>query len=423
MKSEKGKIFMPKAIKMKPGYLNSRKYLKRCNQVISGASTFSKLNHFGEGKTPFALTKGKGAYVWDIDGNKYIDYVSCRGYIILGHNYPSVNRAISKQLKDGIAFSLPHTLEIEVAEMIKKLIPSAEMIRFGKNGNDVTSAAIRLARYITNREHFLFSGYHGWQDWYISQTSMTGGIPKCLKNLGHRFVFNDIESVEKLFAKLEGKVAAVIMEPMRYERPQKGFLENVKKLAHRNGSLLIFDEIASGFRFHKKGAQKLFNVIPDISCIGKAMANGMPISAVVGKAKYMKKFPEVFYSLTSAGEALSLAAARATMEVFDDIDVCGHLKEVGKELMDGLISLIDKHGLNDIMKVRGYPSYNNFFFVDDNNSQYDSTGLMDLWTQEIAKRGILSCESHIMNLSHTKETTKKTLKVYNEVLPLIKRTI
>ncbi|MFH1288886.1 MAG: aminotransferase class III-fold pyridoxal phosphate-dependent enzyme [bacterium] len=411
---------MPKINKIKPSYKQSVKYLERSRKVISGASTFSKLNHFGEGKTPFALTDGKGAYVWDVDGNKYIDYVSCRGYLILGYNYPYVTRAITKQLKDGVAYSLPHTLEIEVAEMLRERIPSAEMVRFGKNGNDATSAAIRLARHITKRDHFLFWGYHGWQDWYSSQTSMNGGVPKSLKNLGHRFVYNDIESVERLFNGLKGDVAAVIMEPTRFERPEKGFLENVKKLAHDNGALLIFDEIITGFRLQKKGAQKLFNVIPDITCLGKAMGNGMPISAVVGKKEYMKRFPEVFYSLTSAGEALSLAAAKATMEVFDKIDVCGHLDKIGKELMDELIVLIDKYGLSDRMKVRGYSCYSNFYFVEDKNSKLSPTGLMDFWTQEIAKRGILSCECHIMNLSHTKQTNKETLKVYDEVLPLVK---
>lgn len=414
---------MAETSKIKPVYKKSIKYLKRYRKVISGASTFSKLNHFGEGKTPFALTNGKGAYVWDADGNKYIDYVSCRGYIILGYNYPYVNKTIAKQLKNGIAYSLPHALEIEVAEMIRKRIPSAEMVRFGKNGNDVTSAALRLARYITKREHFLFCGYHGWQDWYISQTSMSGGVPKCLKNLGHSFIYNDIGSVEKLFNRFKGKVAAVIMEPTRFERPKNGFLEGVKKIAHKNGALLIFDEIVTGFRFHKNGAQKLFNVIPDITCIGKAMANGMPISAVVGKKEYMKKFPEVYYSLTSAGEALSLAAAKATMGVFDKIDVCGHLNKIGKELMDGLIALIDKYGLSDRMKVRGYPCYNNIYFLDDKHSKLNATYLMDFWTQEIAKRGILSCECHIMNLSHTEATTKKTLNVYDEVLPLVRELI
>lgn len=408
---------------MQVNYENSKIFLKRSRKVISGASTFSKLNHFGEGKTPFALTHGQGPYVWDVDRNKYIDYVSCRGYIILGYNYLYINKAIAEQLKDGIAYSLPHTLEIEVAEMIQRRIPSAEMVRFGKNGNDVTSAAVRLARYVTGREHILFSGYHGWQDWYVSQTSKSGGVPRCLKKLAQRFVYNDMDSLYKLFHKFKNKVAAVIMEPTRFEHPHTGFLEGVKELTHKNKALLVFDEVVTGFRFHKAGAQKLFKVTPDISCFGKAMANGMPLSAVVGKAKYMSKFPEIFFSLTSAGEALSLVAAKATMEVFDKIDVCGHLNKIGKPLMKGLEVLIKRYELNDRMKVVGYPCYNHFLFTEDEDSMINATVLMDYWTQEIAKRGILSCECHIMNLSHTEATTEKTLEVYKEVLPLVKKII
>jgi len=407
----------------KNNYKNSRKLLRKNKKYISGASTFSKLKHFEEGKTPFALSDAKGAYTWDVDGNKYIDYASCRGYVILGHKFKCVDNAIKEQIKSGIAFSLPHTLEMEVAEMLVNRIPSAEMVRFGKNGNDVTSAAIRLARHVTGKEHFLFSGYHGWQDWYISQTSMSGGIPKSIKKLGHRFTYNDIESVYKYFKEYKGKIAAIIMEPTRFEKPDRGFLAEVKKIAHKNGALLIFDEIVTGFRFHKQGAQKLFGVLPDLSTFGKAMSNGMPISAIVGKGEYMKRFPEVFFSLTSAGEALSLAAAKATIGFFDKNDVCGYLNKIGQPLMEGMDKLIQKYDLTDRMKIVGYPCYNHFLFLDDKNSNIDGNGLMDIFTQKIAQRGILACECHIMNYSHNEHTNKKTLRVYDEVLPLIKENI
>ena len=328
---------------IEPCYEKSINYLERYNKVISGASTFSKLDHFGGGKTPFALIKGKESFVWDVDGNKYIDYGSSRGQIILGYEYQEFKDSIINQLKDGIAFSLPHGLEIEVAEMICDIIPSAQMVRFGKNGNDVTSAAVRLARYVTKREHILFCGYHGWQDWYVSQTSMNGGVPQCIKELTHKFIYNDIESLRELFKQLKGGVAAVIMEPTRFENPAPNFLDSVKHLVKENGALLIFDEVLSGFRFHKGGAQSYFQVTPDISCIGKAIANGMPLSAVVGKEKYMKYFTEIYFSLTSAGEALSLAAAKATLEIMEEIDVCRHLEKVGGLLLDGFIYLIDKY--------------------------------------------------------------------------------
>ncbi len=425
---------------MEPCYEKSINYLERYNKVISGASTFSKLNHFGGGKTPFALIKGKESFVWDVDGNKYIDYGSSRGQVILGYEYQEFKDSIINQLKDGIAFSLPHGLEIEVAEMICDIIPSAQMVRFGKNGNDVTSAAVRLARHVTNKEHILFCGYHGWQDWYIAQTTMNSGVPKILKSFTHRFNYNEIESLKDLFTKYNNNVAAVIMEPTRFDKPhcigekfctkkecsvacQNNFLHDVKAITKENNALLIFDEVLIGFRLHKEGAQKYFGVIPDLTCIGKAMANGMPLSAVVGKEKYMNKFPQIYYSLTSAGEALSLAAAKFTLEIMDKIDICGHLNQVGGRLLNGIKNLIDKYELNDVMKIRGYPCLNNYFFVEKNKSQFTGTTLMDFWTQEIAKRGILTCETHFMNLSHTIETTEKTLGVYEDVIQLVKNLV
>jgi len=401
-------------------YKKSKSYLERSNKIISGASTFSKLNHFGEGKTPFCLTHGSGPYVWDVDGNRYIDYVSSRGYVILGYNYPDVNQAIQAQLDKGIAFSLPHTLEIEVAEMLCERLPSAEMVRFGKNGSDVTSAAVRLARHITSRDHILFCGYHGWQDWYAGQTSMNSGIPYCYAELSHKFTYNDIDSLNKLLDQLKGKVAAVIIEPVRFERPKQDFLNQVKDLAHKNGAILIFDEIKSCFRYHKQGAEGLYGVIPDLSCIGKTIANGMPLSAVVGRREHMKRFPEVYYTLSSAGEALSLAATKATLETFDKADVCGQMSRVGGLLMDGFHDLIQKYDLGNLMHVIGFPCFHGFSFKACEDSKRNPTELINFWTQETTKRGILSCEAHFMSFSHTEETTAQTLKVYEEVLGLVR---
>ena len=401
-------------------YEESKKYLDRSSQVISGASTFSKLNHFGEGKTPFCVTHGSGPYVWDVDGNRYIDYVSSRGYVILGYNYPDVNHGIQAQLDKGIAFSLPHFLEIEVAEMLCERLPSAEMVRFGKNGNDATSAAVRLARHITNRDHIAFCGYHGWPDWYAGQTSMNSGIPKCYAELSHRFTYNDIESLSRLFDQFKGEIAGVIIEPVRFESPKDGFLSQVKELAQKNGAILIFDEIKSCLRYHKQGAEGLYGVIPDLSCIGKAVANGMPLSAVVGSREYMAKFPEVYYTLSSAGEALSLAAAKSTLEVFDTVDVCGQMNRVGDLLMTGFQELIHKHSLEQQMRVIGFPCFHGFSFNFCEDSQKTPIELMEFWTQETTRRGILSCEAHFMSYSHTEETTSQTLKVYDEVLGLVR---
>ena len=419
----------------KINYSESIRYLNISKKYISGASTFSKLNHFGEGKTPFAVTKGDGAYVWDVDGNRYIDYVSSRGFNILGFNNKSVNSAIENQLNKGINFSLPHYLEIEVAEMLCNLFPSAEMVRFGKNGNDVTAAAVRLARFFTKRDHILYCGYHGWQDWYIIKTSMNGGIPKAIGDFTHGFPYNDLDSLKELFGKYSDNIAAVIMEPTRFVEPscyednctqttetvcQYNFLHKVKELTEKNGSILIFDEMVTGFRFSNTGAQGFFNVKPDLTCIGKALTNGLPLSAVFGSKKIMIKFTEIFFSLTSAGETLSLASAKAVLELIKNINVAEQLNNVGGKLLNGLDGLISKHGLDDVMVTMGYPCYNRYFFKDNDAFKLDSLQLMDFWTQEIAKRGILSCETHIMNYSHTNEMVEQTLNIYDDVLNLIK---
>ena len=251
--------------------------------------------------------------------------------------HPIVDDAIREQLENGIAFSLPTPLEIEVAEMLIERIPSADKVR-RKNGNDVTSAAVRLARCYTGKDHILFCGYHGWPDWYTSQTSKNGGIPTCISELSHRFAYNDIDSLHSLIGQYKSDIACIIMEPVigRVENPADQFLEKIRELATQLGIVLIFDEVVTGFRFHKFGAQTKFGVTPDLSCFGKAIANGMPFSTLVGKAEIMSKFDEVFYSLTNAGETLSLAAAKAVIEFYDQVDVPAYLAKSGEALRQGL---------------------------------------------------------------------------------------
>ncbi|SVD56006.1 uncharacterized protein METZ01_LOCUS408860, partial [marine metagenome] len=202
---------------------------------------------------------------------------------------------------------------------------------------------------------------------------------------------------------------------------QYNFLHAVKDITEKNNAILIFDEIVTGFRHGNTGAQGYFNVMPDLTCIGKAVANGLPLSVVFGSEEIMRKFPEIFFSLTSAGEALSLAAAKAVLELIKKIDVSKHLNQVGGIVLDGLKKLIIKYELEDVMIAMGYPCYNRYFFKDNEGMRLNSLQLMELWTQEIAKRGILSCETHIMNYSHTNEMANETLNVYDEVLNLIKK--
>lgn len=399
----------------------SKEIYKRSQKVIAGPSTFSKgPDQFAHGITPYALDRGKGAYVWDVDGNKYLDYISALGYAILGYRHPQVEEAVRKQLEKGFIFSLAHSLEVEVAEMLCERIPCAEMVRFGKNGNDVTTAAVRLSRYVTGKDHILFCGYHGWQDWYVSQTSMSGGIPKVIKEYSHRFNYNDLDNLKELLETYKDNTACIIMEPVR-SAPKEGYLEGVRELANKYKVILIFDEIVTGFRFHRGGYQSLCGVIPDLACFSKAIANGMPISVLVGKKEIMKRCPEIYFSLSAAGETLSLAAAKAVMEVFDKEDVAGKIAKNGKRLIEETEELISQNSLKEVMSIDGFPCRNSFIFND--YKDIPGADIRTFWIQELAKRCILSGGYHMMSLAHQDDEISFTFEKYDEVLKLIRNRI
>jgi glutamate-1-semialdehyde 2,1-aminomutase len=222
--------------------------LARAEQSIPlGSQTFSKSKTaYPYGVSPLFIERGEGCQVWDVDNNQYTDFVSGLLSISLGYCNVDVDAAVLKQLKSGVTFSLPHRLETEVAEMIIDMVPCAEMVRFGKNGSDATSAAIRLARAYTGNEHIAVCGYHGWQDWYIGSTTRDLGVPEATKALTHNFQYNNIDSLKQILA--SNKFAAVIMEPMNLAYPEANFLQEVKTLCQQHGALLIFDEMTTDFQ-------------------------------------------------------------------------------------------------------------------------------------------------------------------------------
>ena len=402
-------------------YKKSEQLLDRALNAIPLASqTFSKsLSHYPRGASPFFIEKGSGAAVWDVDGNKYTDFVSSLAAVTLGYCDRDIDTAVEKQMKNGVTFSLPHILEMEVAEKLIEIIPCAEKVRFAKNGTDATSASIRIARAYTGKEHVAVCGYHGWQDWYIGSTARNLGVPDCVKALTHNFQYNDIESLEAIFQ--EQELACVIMEPMNAEYPIDNFLKKVKELAHENNALLIFDETITGFRYSLGGAQELFNVIPDLATFGKGMANGYPLSAVVGSNKVMKLVEDIFFSGTFGGETLSLAAASAVIDKYKKLQVVEHFVEVGNYLLEGLNKLISENGLADIVSVSGHPSWS-FIHIKE-NKKYSSFEINTFFLQEMFKRGKLTLGTHNLSYSHNKTEVNELLKVYAEVFPMIKRNI
>jgi glutamate-1-semialdehyde 2,1-aminomutase len=400
-------------------YKKSEQLLDRALESIPLASqTFSKsFTQYPRGASPFFIEKGKGSKVWDVDGNEYIDFVNSLAAVTLGYCDKDVDKAVQDQMKNGVTFSLPHILEMEVAEKLIEIIPCAEKVRFAKNGTDATSASIRIARAYTGKEHIAVCGYHGWQDWYIGSTTRDLGVPEAVKELTHKFEYNNIRSLEKIFQ--EQELACVIMEPMNIEYPKDNFLEKVKELTHKNNALLIFDETITGFRYSLGGAQELFNVIPDLATFGKGMANGYPLSAVVGRNEIMQKVEDIFFSGTFGGETLSLASAKVIIDKYKKYNVVKYFEEVGIDLLMRLNRLIDDNDLNDVFYTSGHPSWSFLHIKSQDN--YSTFEIKTFFLQEMLKQGVLTLGAHNLSFSHTKKDIDKLIKVYQEVLPLIKQ--
>lgn len=373
---------------------------------------------FSKGVAPKYIQRGKGARVWDVDGNEYIDYNSAIGPISLGYAYPKVDEAIRRQLEDGITFSLMHPLEVELSELLQEVIPNAEAVKITKTGADACSAAIRVARAFTGRDKVFCCGYHGWHDWYIGITSRNAGIPASTQDMTFTFEYNDIDSVK---AALDSNVAAIILEPFIFEAPKAGYLQELAELCRANGTLLIFDEMWTGFRIALGGAQEYFNVKPDLAVYSKACANGMPIALLTGRADVMELFnSEVFSYTTFGGEALSLAACIATIEELRDKQVPQYLDQKGALLKDGYNALVRQLGMEQYTHCIGY---NCRSMVTFSPMAGNALELKTLMQQEMIKRGILWAGFHNMCFSHTDEDIQYTLSAYADVLPLIKAAI
>lgn len=394
---------------------SNRLYARATGLIPAYTQTLAKgPTQYVQGVAPKYLLRGLGSHVWDVDGNEYIDYNVGIGPISLGYGYEPVNAAIRNQLADGITFSLVHPLEVEVAELIRAHVPNAEAVRFGKTGAEVTSAAVRLARAYTGRDKVLCCGYHGWHDWYIGVTARDRGVPTAVKALTHTFAYNDIESV---LAALDDEVACVILEPMTFDFPEDGFLYELQHACRKNGSLLIFDEMWTGFRWALGGAQEYFSVTPDLACFSKAIANGMPLAVLTGQQEIMRLLDEdVFFFSTFGGETLSLAAAQATIREMDDYNVPAYLAAQGQQLMDGYDQLTQKLWIHDFTHCKGHPARSLVVF---DPVAGDPLLLKSLVQQEMIRRGILWSGFHNICFSHTDEDIAYTLAAYAEVLPIL----
>ncbi len=370
-----------------------------------------------KGVAPKYLLRGKGSHVWDVDGNEFIDYNMAIGPVSLGYAYPAVDNAIRAQLEDGITFSMMHPLEVEVAELIREVVPNAEMVRYSKTGSDATSAAVRLARAYSGRSKVLCCGYHGWHDWFIAVTDRNRGIPQAVRDLTFTFSYNDIRSV---IDSIDDDVACVILEPMVFEEPRDNFLRRLREVCTERGIVLVFDEMWTGFRLALGGAQQHFGVKADLMCYSKAVANGMPISILAGRGEIMQLCErDIFFFTTFGGEALSLAAAQATILELRDKKVPEALARQGRKLKDGYTDIARQLGMT-YTACAGMDCRTIVTFDAAAGSPLEMKSLVQ---QEMIRRGVLWGGFHTMSYSHSDEDIAHTLTAYREVLPILKRAV
>ncbi len=384
-------------------YTKSQALLARARKVTPlGSQTYSKsVRYFCEGAAPAFLDRGQGSHVWDVDGNEFVDFMCALGPVTVGYNDPQVNAAVMAQLQKGISFSMATELEVELAEALTRIVPCAEMVRFVKNGSDATSSAIRLARAFTGRDLVAVCGYHGMQDWYIGSTTNRRGIPTDVCALTKTFVYNDPDSLQQLLAEYPDQFAAVILEPIQADGPAAGYLEALRELTQAAGALLIFDEVVSGFRYALGGASELYKVTPDMAAFGKGMGNGLPISAVAGRADVMELIGTqgVFISTTFGGETLSMAGSMATLSILAQPGIYPRIWALGERMLSGVRAAIAKHGVGEVVKVSGLAPHGGVGF--EGKGSLDYLDIMSVYQQRMVEQGILTTGINNISVAHS----------------------
>jgi len=407
----------------KDKYHSSKELLARARKVTPvAAQTYSKSYRYYSGnQSPYFVERGEKGHVWDVDGNEFVDFVLSLGAVSVGYNHPRFNEALEAQIKKGISFSQPTALEAELAEKLIDIIPCAQMVRFLKNGSDATSVCVRLARAFTGREIIAVCGYHGMDDWFIGSTENNRGVPQGVRKLIRRFSYNDINSLEKVFAEGE-EIAAVIMEPVQGNGPQDDFLTKVRQATQEHGALLIFDEVVSGFRIALGGAQFLYSVTPDLASFGKGMANGLPLSAAVGRQDIMRQIEQdVFVSTTFGGEALSLAGALKTIEILSQDDALPGIWKKAERFQGVLKKAIDEKGLGHVAQVNGLPPHSGVIFKQVGSLA--PLALLSVYQQSLLGQGILSLGINNFCLDHTDADIDRHIRASEQALDVIKECV
>ena len=403
---------------------NSNTFKKRAKKVVPHLTgTFSRAaSSYVEGVFPVYVQNAHGSHFTDVDGNEYIDYVMALGPITLGYNYEPINQAIISQLKEGILFSLPHPIEVELSEKICSVIPHAEMAKFEKSGSNAVTGAVRAARAFTKRDKIAYCGSGGvWHDWQAAMVSRDSGVPKFNSELIKTFDYNDADGLEQIFEDNKNEIASVVLEPSVYEQPQNNFLNKVRQLTNQNDSVLVLDEIVTGFRFDLGGAQKHFNIKGDLVCFGKGMGNGLPISCITGSSEFMKPFDELWVSSTNNSENLSLAGTYAVIKEMQEKKTISHCWNIGKKLFDGWNQTVEKFNLD--AKMYGYPIRMHLKCFDSDKNE--SLSLKSLLLQEMVKNGIFMSVlgSTFICYSHSEKDIENTLISLENVCEFVTKNV
>ena len=387
------------------------------------AQTFSKsYRYFIKGQAPAFVDHGEGCYLYDVDGNKFIDFMCALGAVTTGYNEPAINESVIEQVKKGSSFSLQAEVECQLAEKLCQIIPCAEMVRFVKNGGDATTSAIRLARAYTGRDMVLMSGYHGMHDWSIGASDNHKGVPDAVRALTQNFVYNDIADLEQKLATYEGKVAAVILEPIQSDGPKEGYLEAVKAAAHKHGAILIFDEVVSGFRYALGGASELYKVVPDMAAFGKGMSNGYAVSAVAGRRDLMEQIEQgVFVSTTFGGDAVPMAAALANIKILEQPGFYEHIWKIGGMLKEGIEKLIAKYELQDVLSVSGLAPHCGLAFEGHGSLSY--LDVQSVYSNVMIENGILVFAIYNLNSHHGEKEAKAYLEATDKAMAAVCKAI
>jgi glutamate-1-semialdehyde 2,1-aminomutase len=410
----------------KSGLLQKKSHLV----IPGGCHTYAKGDDQYPLRAPGFIARGAGCHVWDVDGNEFIEFGMGLRAVTLGHAYKPVVEAVSKQLNLGSNFVRPAPIEIACAEELLSLIEGGQMVKFAKNGSDVTSAAVRLGRAYTGKDMVAICAddpFYSIDDWFIGTTPVSAGVPKAISSLTLKFHYNDIESAKSLFDRYPDKIACVILEPEKYNPPQNDFLLELKRLCQRNGAVFILDEIITGFRWHNGGAQKYYGVVPDLSTFGKGLGNGLSVSALVGKKELMelggiqhKKERVFLLSLTHGAETHNLAGALEVMRIYKAEPVVEALWRQGQRLKDGVNQSIQRHGLEGFFEVLGKPCC--LVYATRDSSKQPSQPFRTLFLQEIIKRGILA-PSFVVSYSHSDTDIDRTIKAVDEALSVYRKAL